>query len=159
VEHPVSEEITGHDLIARQLSVAAGEGIGVAQDEVAFDGHALEVRINAEDPRNDFLPAPGRVTDWHPPEGEGIRLDSHMRAGDMIPPFYDSMVGKLIVRGRDREAAIEGMLAAIRDFRLEGVATTLPLAAYIIGHPDFRSGAFSTRWLEDRALPAFLNEE
>ncbi|RBI86634.1 acetyl-CoA carboxylase biotin carboxylase subunit [Rhodosalinus halophilus] len=159
VEHPVSEEITGQDLIARQLSVAAGKGIGIAQDEVAFDGHALEVRINAEDPRNDFLPAPGRVTDWHPPEGEGIRLDSHMRAGDMIPPFYDSMVGKLIVRGRDREAAIEGMLGAIRDFRLEGVATTLRLAAYIIGHPDFRSGAFSTRWLEDRALPAFLNEE
>jgi acetyl-CoA carboxylase biotin carboxylase subunit len=159
VEHPVSEEITGQDLIARQLSVAAGTGIGVTQDEISFTGHALECRINAEDPHNNFLPAPGRVSTWRKPEGPGVRIDSHIREGDLVPPFYDSMVGKLIVHGRDREAAIEGMLRAIRDFRIEGIRTTLPLAAHVIGHEDFRTNQFSTRWLEDKALPAFLNQQ
>lgn len=158
VEHPVSEEITGHDLIARQLSVAAGQGIGVAQQDVAFNGHAIEIRINAEDPVAGFAPSPGRVTAWEPPAGPGIRIDSHMRADDIIPPFYDSMVGKLIVRGDSRETAIDRMLQAIRDFRLEGPKTTLPLAAQIIDHPDFRTNQFSTRWLEDKILPAFLKE-
>lgn len=158
VEHPVSEEITGHDLIARQLSVAAGRGIGIVQQDVSFTGHALEVRINAEDPRNGFLPSPGRVTMWEPPLGPGVRIDSHVRAGDLIPPYYDSMVGKMIVRAEDREVAIDRMLQAIRDFRLEGPKTTLPLAAHIIDHIDFRTNAFSTRWLEDKALPAFLQE-
>ena len=158
VEHPVSEEITGQDLIARQLSVAAGQGIGIRQDQITLTGHAIEVRINAEDPLNNFLPSPGRVTAWAPPQGPGIRIDSHIRAGDLIPPFYDSMVGKLIVHGPDRDAAIEAMLRAIRDFRIEGPKTTLPLAAHIIDHPDFRANRFSTRWLEDTALPAFLQE-
>lgn len=159
VEHPVSEEITGQDLIARQLSVAAGNGVGITQDQVTFSGHAIECRINAEDPLNNFLPSPGRVTTWQPPEGEGVRIDSHIRAGDLIPPFYDSMVGKLIVHGKDRDAAIEGMLRAIRDFRIEGPKTTLPLAAHIIAHPDFRTNQFSTRWLEDKGLPAFLSQQ
>jgi acetyl-CoA carboxylase biotin carboxylase subunit len=159
VEHPVSEEITGQDLIARQLSVAAGQGVGITQDQVKFSGHAIECRINAEDPLNNFLPSPGRVSTWAPPTGAGVRIDSHIRAGDLIPPFYDSMVGKLIVHGKDRDAAIEGMLRAIRDFRIDGVRTTLPLAAHIIGHSDFRSNQFSTRWLEDKALPAFLTQQ
>lgn len=158
VEHPVSEEVTGHDLIARQLSVAAGTGIGVTQDQVATRGHAIEVRVNAEDPRGGFAPSPGRVTVWRPPAGEGIRIDSHMREGDLVPPFYDSMVGKLIVHGRDRDAAIEGMLRAIHDFRIEGIRTTLPLAAHVVGHPDFRDNRITTRWLEDKALPRFLSE-
>ncbi len=159
VEHPVSEEVTGQDLIARQLSVASGNGVGVTQDEVAFHGHAIECRINCEDPRNNFLPAPGRVTTWGKPEGPGIRIDSHIRAGDLVPPFYDSMVGKLIVRGKDREAAIESMLRSIREFAIEGVRTTLPLAAHVIGHDDFAANQFSTRWLEDKALPAFLAQQ
>lgn len=158
VEHPVSEAITGQDLIARQLSVAAGQGIGITQDQVTLSGHAIEVRINAEDPMNGFLPSPGRVTAWSPPTGEGVRIDSHIRAGDLIPPYYDSMVGKLIVHAADRPAAIEAMLRAIRDFRIEGPKTTLPLAAHIVGHPDFRDNRFSTRWLEDKALPAFHKE-
>lgn len=158
VEHPVSEEITGQDLIALQLSVAAGQGIGVTQDQVRVSGHALEVRINAEDPMQGFQPRPGRVTGWAPPAGPGIRIDSHIRAGDLIPPFYDSMVGKLIVHGSDRSAAIEGMLRAIRDFRIEGPKTTLALAAHVIGHPDFADNRFTTRWLEDKALPAYLKE-
>lgn len=156
VEHPVSEEVTGQDLIARQLSVAAGQGIGVTQDQVTFSGHAIECRINAEDPLNNFLPSPGRVTRWQPAQGQGVRIDSHIRDGDLIPPFYDSMVGKLIVKGRDREDAIEGMLRAIRDFKIDGIRTTLPLAAYVIAHPDFRGNQFSTRWLEDKGLPAYL---
>jgi acetyl-CoA carboxylase biotin carboxylase subunit len=158
VEHPVSEEVTGYDLIGRQLSVAAGQGIGVAQDDVTFTGHALEVRINAEDPLRGFAPSPGRVTAWEPPGGPGIRVDSHMRAGDLIPPYYDSMVGKLIVRGETREVAIDRMLQAIRDFRIDGPQTTLALAGAIVGHPDFRANTFSTRWLEDTCLPAFLQE-
>lgn len=158
VEHPVSEEITGQDLIARQLSVAGGHGIGVTQDDIRFAGHAIEVRVNAENPLANFAPSPGRVTAWEPPAGPGIRVDSHMRPGDLIPPFYDSMVGKLIVHADSRDAAIESMLRAIRDFRIDGPKTTLPLAAHIIGHPDFRNNTFSTRWLEDKALPAFLKE-
>lgn len=158
VEHPVSEEITGQDLIARQLSVAGGHGIGVAQDDIRFAGHAIEVRVNAENPLANFAPSPGRVTAWEPPAGPGIRVDSHMRPGDLIPPFYDSMVGKLIVHAESRDAAIESMLGAIRDFRIDGPKTTLPLAAHIVGHTDFRNNQFSTRWLEDKALPAFLKE-
>ncbi len=153
VEHPVTEEITGHDLIEHQISAASGGGIAVAQDALTFTGHAIEARINAEDPEAGFRPAPGRLTAWHPPAGPGIRLDSHMRPGDLVPPFYDSMVGKLIVRGESREAAIEAMLRAIGDFRIDGIATTLPLAARIIAHPDFRSNDITTRWLEDRLLP------
>ncbi len=156
VEHPVSEEVTGQDLIARQLSVAAGQGIGVGQDDVTFNGHAIEVRINAEDPLNNFAPSPGRVTRWDTPQGAGIRIDSHIRSGDLVPPFYDSMVGKLIVHAANRDDAIDAMLRAIRDFKISGPKTTLPLAAHIINHPDFRSNQFSTRWLEDKALPAYL---
>jgi acetyl-CoA carboxylase, biotin carboxylase subunit len=155
VEHPVTEEVTGQDLIARQLRVAAGDGIGIRQDEVQLAGHAIECRINAEDTDNDFKPAPGRITLWDPPAQEGIRLDSHARNGYLVPPFYDSMVGKLIARGKDRSEAIERLLRAIRDFRIEGIRTTLPLAARIVAHPDFRENRITTRWLEDKALPSF----
>ncbi len=158
VEHPVSEEVTGEDLIARQLSVAAGNDIGVAQKDITFSGHAVEVRVNAEDPRNDFNPTPGSVTSWTPPSGTGIRIDSHIRNGDLISPFYDSMIGKLIVRGDTREHAIESMLHAIDNFGIEGPKTTLPLAAYIIRHPDFSKNQYTTHWLEDDILPAFLKE-
>jgi len=156
VEHPVSEEITGQDLIAFQLRVAAGEGLGITQDQISINGHAIEVRINAEDSYNNFMPSPGRVKGWTPPTGDGVRLDSHVREGYLVPPYYDSMVGKLIVHGKDRDDAIARMLKAIADFRIEGLKTVLPLASYIIDHPDFRSGNFSTRWLEDKALPVFL---
>jgi len=155
VEHPVSEEITGEDLIGRQLRVAAGDGIGLTQDDIRIEGHAIEVRVNAEDPFNNFAPAPGRITAWQPPRGDGIRLDTHAREGYLVPPFYDSMIGKLIARGKDRSEAIERLLKGIRDFRLEGPKTTLPLAAFIAAHPDFRDNRITTRWLEDTGLPAF----
>ncbi len=155
VEHPVSEEITGEDLIALQLRVAAGDGLGLQQNDIKISGHAIECRINAEDPKNGFAPAPGRITRWHAPRGEGIRLDTHARQGYLVPPFYDSMIGKLIAHGRDRAQAISRMRAAIDTFTLEGPKTTLPLAGAIVGHPDFRSNHITTRWLEDIGLPAF----
>ena len=155
VEHPVSEEVTGEDLIARQLNVAAGQGIGLSQADVHFRGHAIECRINAEDPFNNFMPAPGRITAWTPPSGEGIRLDTHARMGYLVPPFYDSMIGKLIAKGRDRSEAIERILKAIRDFRLEGPNTTLPLLSFVATHTDFRENRITTRWLEDKGLPDF----
>jgi len=157
VEHPVTEEITGEDLIARQLEVAAGEGIRVTQRDIKLAGHAIECRINAEDPDNNFFPAPGRITRWVPPAGEGVRLDTHARQDYVIPPFYDSMIGKLIVKGKDRNEAIERMIRAIRSFDLQGPKTTLPLAAFIVSHPDFRNNKIYTRWLEDLGLPAFQN--
>jgi acetyl-CoA carboxylase biotin carboxylase subunit len=155
VEHPVSEEITGEDLIARQLRVAAGEGIGLTQADIRIAGHAIEVRINAEDPYNNFSPSPGRITAWSPPAGEGVRLDTHARQGYLVPPFYDSMIGKLIVRGKDRAEALARMSRAIAGFRLDGPKTTLPLAAYIVTHPDFMDNRITTRWLEDKGLPGF----
>lgn len=155
VEHPVSEEVTGEDLIARQLRVAAGEGIGLSQADIKIDGHAIECRINAENPFKNFMPSPGRITAWVPPLGEGIRLDTHARMGYLVPPFYDSMIGKLIAKGRDRSEAIERLLKAIRDFRLEGPMTTLPLISFVAAHRDFRDNHITTRWLEDKGLPDF----
>jgi len=149
VEHPVSEETTGEDLIAWQLRVAAGEGLHLEQDQIKVTGHAIEIRVNAEDPSNDYAPSPGRITEWSPPTGVGIRLDTHARAGYLVPPFYDSMIGKLIVRGVDRTEALDRLQAAIAEFRLVGPKTTLPLAAFVVAHPDFRANRITTRWLED----------
>jgi acetyl-CoA carboxylase biotin carboxylase subunit len=157
VEHPVTEETTGHDLVAWQLRIAAGEGLSsLEQQGVELAGHAIECRVNAEDPRNGFLPSPGRITHWRPPSGEGIRLDTHARQDYLIPPYYDSMIGKLIARGRDRDEAIMRLARALDEFVIEGPKTTLTLARAIVGHPDFRNNQLSIRWLEDRALPQFL---
>ena len=155
VEHPVTEAITGHDLIALQLRVAGGEGLGLTQADITTTGHAIELRINAEDPGRDFAPSPGRITRWEPPTGAGLRLDTHVSAGYLVPPFYDSMVGKLIAHAPTRGEAIDHLQAAIAAFRIEGIRTTLPLDAYILNHPDFRDNRITTRWLEDHGLPAF----
>jgi acetyl-CoA carboxylase biotin carboxylase subunit len=152
VEHPVSEMISGFDLVQEQLRIAGGAGLSVTQDQVSLTGHAIECRINAEDPARDFLPSPGRITRWSPPQGEGIRLDSHMSEGAMIPPFYDSMIGKLIVHAPTRDAAIDRLDAALADFRVEGIATTIGLHREIIAHPDFRANRIHTRWLEQVLL-------
>jgi acetyl-CoA carboxylase biotin carboxylase subunit len=159
VEHPVSEEVTGIDLIECQLSVASGNGIGVQQSGISVKGHAIEVRINAEDPYNNFRPAPGRLKSWTIPTGAGVRVDTHATEGYLVPPYYDSMIGKLIVYGKTRDQVIHDTLKAIGDFRIDGVSTTLPLAAYIINHGDFRANKISTRWLEDVGLPAFYAEQ
>jgi acetyl-CoA carboxylase biotin carboxylase subunit len=155
VEHPVTEALTGHDLVQLQLKVAAGEPLGLAQEEIRAQGHAIELRINAEDPRHGFMPSPGRITVWRPPDGPWLRLDSHCRAGCVMSPFYDSMIGKLIVRGHDRQDAICRASAALAGFRIGGIATNLGFQTALIGHPDFAANRFNTRWLEGSFLPAF----
>jgi len=152
VEHPVSEMISGFDLVQEQLRIAGGAGLSLKQDEVVLSGHAIECRINAEDTSRDFMPSPGRISRWSPPEGDGIRLDSHMSEGAMIPPYYDSMIGKLIVHAPTRDAAIDRLDAALGDFKVEGIATTIGLHREIIAHPDFRANRIHTRWLEQVLL-------
>lgn len=158
VEHPVSEMIAGFDLVQEQIRIAGGAALSVNQSDITLSGHAIECRINAEDPDRDFLPSPGRITRWEPPQGEGIRLDSHMSAGAMIPPYYDSMVGKLIAHGANRGEAIAKLVDAIDNFAIEGVRTTLPLQRAIITHPDFVENRIHTRWLEQVLLPTYGKE-
>jgi len=152
VEHPVSEMITGFDLVQEQLRIAGGAALSVSQKDIKPKGHAIECRINAEDVGRGFIPVPGRITGWVPPEGEGIRLDSHMSEGAMIPPFYDSMVGKLIVYGADRAQAVARLTDALDRFHVTGVPTTIPLHKAIVRHPDFIANNIHTRWLEQVLL-------
>lgn len=152
VEHPVTEMVTGVDLVGEQLRIAGGEGLSITQDQIRIAGHAIECRINAEDTGRGFIPVPGKITDWRPPEGEGVRLDSHMRDGAVIPPFYDSMIGKLIVHGADRAEAVDRLRDALDSFVVEGVPTTIDLHRRIVRHQDFIDNNFHTRWLEQVLL-------
>jgi acetyl-CoA carboxylase biotin carboxylase subunit len=158
VEHPVSEMIAGFDLVQEQIRIAGGDALSVSQKDIVLSGHAIECRINAEDPARDFLPSPGCITRWEPPTGESIRLDSHMSQGAMISPYYDSMVGKLIAHGANRGEAIARLVDAIDNFAIEGVRTTLPLQRAIITHPDFIENTIHTRWLEKVVLPGYGKE-
>jgi acetyl-CoA carboxylase, biotin carboxylase subunit len=155
VEHPVSEEISGLDLIRMQIELGMGRSALPLQSAVETTGHAIEARILAEDPARGFAPSPGRITRWEPPTGPGIRLDTGVGLDSVVPPYYDSMIAKLIARGENREQAIERMLSALCAFRIEGLATNIPLLKAIVGHEDFRRNAVSTRWLETTLLPAF----
>ncbi|HMH51898.1 MAG TPA: acetyl-CoA carboxylase biotin carboxylase subunit [Candidatus Acidoferrum sp.] len=144
VEHPVTELITGIDLIAAQIKIAAGEPLGYRQDAIHFDGHAIECRINAEDPET-FAPSAGRVTGWLPPGGFGVRVDSHLMVPYSVPPFYDSLIAKLIVHGRDRGEAIERMRRALGEMVVEGVKTTIPYHLKTLADPAFVEGRFTQR--------------
>jgi acetyl-CoA carboxylase biotin carboxylase subunit len=155
VEHPVSELVTGVDLVRTQLLLATERGVLPPQAAIRVGGHAIEARILAEDPNRDFLPSPGRVTRWRPPDGDGIRLDTAVTEGTLIPPYYDSMIAKLIVHGRTRADATERLAGALARFEIEGVATNLRLLKFIVDHPDYRSNRVDTRWLERTLLPAF----
>lgn len=152
VEHPVTEMITGMDLIKEQILVASGEKLSLQQEEVQFNGWAIECRINAENPAKKFMPSPGKVEMYLPPGGFGIRVDSAVYPGYSIPPFYDSMVAKLIVHGKTREEAIAKMKRALSEFVIEGVHTTIPFHLQLLDHPDFVKGEFNTKFLEEHEL-------
>ena len=147
VEHPVTEEVINYDLIAEQIKVASGIPISGKNYEPTL--HAIECRINAEDPMNDFRPCPGKITNYHAPGGHGVRVDTHVYAGYVIPPYYDSMIAKLIVVAQTRDAAIEKMKRALREFTIEGVKTTIPFHLQLMDHEDYRSGNYTTKFMED----------
>jgi len=149
VEHPVTEEVADLDLIKEQIRMAAGERLGFSQDTVNIRGHAIECRINAEDPDKDFLPSPGVITSFHLPGGHGVRVDTHAYAKYQIPPFYDSMIAKLIVYGRRREEAILKMRRALDEFIIEGIKTTIPFHKTIFSNTNFISGNYDTSFVEN----------
>jgi acetyl-CoA carboxylase biotin carboxylase subunit len=149
VEHCVSEMVTGIDIVKTGIRIAAGEGLPLRQSDVAISGHAIEFRINAEDPANAFTPCPGTVTVWSPPGGPWVRLDSHVYQGYVVPPFYDSLLGKLVVWGRDRDEAIARGRWALQQFRVEGVATTIPFHRRVLDHPLFVAGTVSTHFIDE----------
>ena len=141
--------ITGIDLIAEQIRVAAGEPLSIQTDRMRFRGHAIEIRINAEDP-DTFMPSPGKITQFHAPGGLGVRFDSAIYQGYAIPPHYDSMIGKLIIHGRNRDECIRRLRRAIHETVISGVKTTLPLHDWILQQPEFVSGDYTIHWLEKK---------
>lgn len=148
VEHPITEEVTGVDLVKQQIMIAMGEPLRLSQGDVVFHGHAIECRINAEDPFDDFRPSPGRIEMYYAPGGRGVRVDSHAYAGYTIPPHYDSMIGKLITFGRDRRDAMDKMSRALSEYMITGVKTTIPFEQAILQDPNFRRGVYSTNFIE-----------
>jgi acetyl-CoA carboxylase biotin carboxylase subunit len=152
VEHPVTEMVTGIDLIAEQLRIAGGEAISVRQEQIQLSGHAIECRINAEDPRHNFRPAPGRITGWLPPGGPGVRVDSHVYTGYEIPPFYDSLIGKLIVWGTDREHALKRLRRALSECAVTGIPTTIDFHLALLDRPEFQRGEVHTKFVEQEMM-------
>ncbi len=148
VEHPVSEMITGVDIVKESIRVAAGEVLSWKQEDIQPTGHAIECRINAEDPSNNFMPQPGTIEVWQLPGGPGVRVESHVRAGYKIPPNYDSMIGKLIVHGRNRDEAIARMRSALSEMKVGPIATTIPLHQRLLDHHAFVSASFDINWVE-----------
>ena len=149
VEHPVTEALTGIDLVNEQIRIAAGLGLSVKQEDVRFDGFAIECRINAENPET-FVPSPGRITYYHPPGGLGVRVDSAAYQGYRIPPYYDSLIGKLIVHGRTRSECLMRLRRALDEFVVDGIETTLPLFRRLVVDPDINAGTYNIHWLEKK---------
>ncbi len=152
VEHPVTEMVTGIDLIAEQLRIAGGEPISVSQEEIKLNGHAIECRINAEDSTHNFRPSPGRITGWLPPGGPGVRVDSHVYTGYDIPPFYDSLIGKLIVWGKDRDSALKRMKRALNECAVTGIPTTIDFHLFLLNRDEFLKGDVHTKFVEQEML-------
>jgi len=149
VEHPVTETVTGIDLVTEQIRVASGLGLSFAQKDVTFKGHAIECRINAEDPKT-FAASPGRITYYHPPGGLGVRVDSGAYQGYVIPPYYDSLIGKLIVYGNTRHECLRRLARALDEFVVDGIKTTIPLFRELVNDPDIIAGNYDIHWLEKK---------
>jgi acetyl-CoA carboxylase biotin carboxylase subunit len=149
VEHPVTERITNVDLVVEQIRIAAGEPLSIRQEDINIQGHAIECRINAEDPKT-FMPSPGTITHYHAPGGNGIRMDSHVYSGYRVPPNYDSLIGKLIVYGNTRESAIARMQTALREIGIEGIKTNVSLQQDIMADANFQIGGTNIHYLEKK---------
>jgi acetyl-CoA carboxylase biotin carboxylase subunit len=149
VEHPITEMVCGVDLVREQIRIASGEKLGYTQKDIKFSGHAIECRVNAEDPDTGFTPTPGRVQAFHAPGGLGVRVDSALYAGYVVPPFYDSMIAKLIVHAPTRPEAIARLRRALEEFAVIGIKTTLPLHQRIVEDPEFQAGDYTIHWLEN----------
>jgi len=152
VEHPVTEMVTGRDLVKDQIRIASGESLPYDQEDIKMEGVSLECRINAEDPERNFASSPGRISAFHLPGGPGIRVDTHIFSGYHIPSFYDSLLAKLITWGRDREEAIARMRRALEEFVIEGVKTTIPFHQRILENERFRKGDFYTGFVEEELM-------
>jgi acetyl-CoA carboxylase, biotin carboxylase subunit len=153
VEHPVTEEVTGLDLVHLQLRVASGEKLGIKQSDVKLSGHAIEARVTAQDPERDFAPSTGCITDWRAPAGRGVRMETHCYAGFAVSPYYDPLLAKLIVRGNTRREAVRKLQTALHEFEVGGIATNIPFLRRLCATPEYESGEFSTAF-----VPAFLAE-
>ena len=149
VEHPVTEMITGIDIVKEQLKIASGEKLAIKQEDVKIKGHAIECRMNAEDPKT-FMPSPGDIKLWHMPGGPGIRIDSHIYSGYRVPPYYDSMIGKIIAFGNNRKSAMTRMENALKEIVIEGIKTNIPLHQEIFQHSAFKNGGTNIHYLEKR---------
>jgi len=155
VEHPVTEMVTGVDLIAEQIKIASGAKLDFNQDDIHLNGHAIECRINAEDPSHNFRPSPGKITGWLPPGGPGVRVDSHVYTGYEIPPFYDSLIGKLIVWGKDRNTAIKRMNRALNECAVTGIPTTINFHLTLLSKSKFKQGKIHTKYVEEELFPNY----
>jgi len=156
VEHPVTEEVTGRDLVREQIRIAFGHPLSMNQSDIQFNGHAIECRVTAEDSSNDFMPTPGRITRFAVPYGDNVRVDTHCYQGYMISPFYDSLMAKVIATGDDRDQALENLKTALADFEIEGVKSNIPFLQYLISQPEFKTGDINVKWIETSVLPGFL---
>jgi acetyl-CoA carboxylase biotin carboxylase subunit len=159
VEHPVTEMISGIDLVKEQFRVASGDSFSVTQEEIKLTGHAIECRINAESPNAGFAPCPGRIRQWNVPEREGVRIDSHCYPGYFVPPYYDSLLAKLITWGKDRDQAIRSMQEALMDFTVSGVVTTIPFHRFIMKNPDYLTEQINTGWIENNLGKEYESDE
>ena len=159
VEHPVTEMITGKDLVKEQILIAEGKPLSFSQEDLKINGHSIELRVYAEDPNNNFLPDIGTLETYQVPTGDGVRVDDGFDEGMEIPIYYDPMIAKLIAHAENRDAAIQKLLNAIDDYKIEGVKTTLGFGRFVLNHPAFISGDFDTKFVENYFHPTNINQK
>ncbi len=157
VEHPVTEELTGIDLVKEQIKVGFGEALSLNQEDIRFKGHSIECRITADDARDDFMPSPGDITYFAMPNGNNVRIDTHCHEGCTISPYYDSLLAKLITTGETRAEALANMKTALADFKIEGIETNIPFLKFLIEQPEFNAGDIHIKWIENTVLPKFVD--